>query len=88
MGRAEAALDAVERRLISETDGLIRLLTPPFADTPHDRVISRAMSPECGRTAASTHTALWVVRALAALGRRDQALKLLTMLNPIHRLDL
>ena len=29
-------MDAVERQLVSERDGLIRLLTPPFDRTPHD----------------------------------------------------
>ena len=35
-----------------------------------------------------THAALWVVRALAQLGRRDRAAKLLTMLSPVaHAAD-
>lgn len=84
-GRAEAALDAVERRLISETDGLIRLLTPPFADTPHDPGYIKGYVAGVRENGGQyTHAALWVVRALAALGRRDRAVKLLTMLNPIH----
>ncbi|HTL05930.1 MAG TPA: hypothetical protein VL241_09295, partial [Gemmatimonadales bacterium] len=34
--RAEAALDAVERQLVDEAGGLIRLLTPPFDRTAQD----------------------------------------------------
>ena len=40
------ALDAMERHLVSERDGIIRLLTPAFDRTPHDpgacRLTSRA----------------------------------------------
>ena len=35
-------------------DGLIRLLTPRFDKTTPDPAMSRAMSPACGKTAAST----------------------------------
>ena len=34
--RAEQAMDEAERQLVSEADGLIRLLTPPFDRTAHD----------------------------------------------------
>ncbi|MGQ0591343.1 MAG: GH36-type glycosyl hydrolase domain-containing protein [Gammaproteobacteria bacterium] len=44
--RRAQALDAVERYLVSEPDGLIRLLTPPFDKRRHTtQAISRAMSP-------------------------------------------
>jgi cyclic beta-1,2-glucan synthetase len=83
--RAEAALDAVERHLISEADGLIRLLTPPFEDTPHDPGYIKGYVAGVRENGGQyTHAALWVVRALAELGRRDRAAKLLDMLKPIH----
>src|SRR5262249_9900015 len=34
--RAASALNAVERELVSEADGLVRLLWPPFERTPND----------------------------------------------------
>ena len=83
--RAEAALDAVERHLISEPDGLIRLLTPPFEKTPHDPGYIKGYVAGVRENGGQyTHAALWVVRALAELGRRDRAVKLLELLTPIH----
>ena len=83
--RAEAALDAVERRLIAERDGLIRLLTPPFEHTPHDPGYIKGYVAGVRENGGQyTHAALWVVRALAELGRRDRAVRLLEMLTPIH----
>ncbi|MBK9952629.1 MAG: glycosyl transferase [Candidatus Competibacteraceae bacterium] len=84
--RAESALDAVERHLISERDGLIRLLAPPFENTAHDPGYIKGYVAGVRENGGQyTHAALWVVRALAELGRRDQAARLLEMLSPISR---
>ncbi|MFZ1827691.1 MAG: glycosyl transferase [Candidatus Competibacteraceae bacterium] len=84
--RAESALDAVERQLISEEEGLIRLLTPPFEQTPHDPGYIKGYVAGVRENGGQyTHAALWVVRALAELGRRDQAARLLEMLSPVSR---
>ncbi len=83
--RAEAALDAVERHLIAEPDGIIRLLTPPFANTPHDPGYIKGYVAGVRENGGQyTHAALWVVRALAELGRRDRVAALLEMLTPIY----
>ncbi|MFZ1640335.1 MAG: glycosyl transferase [Candidatus Contendobacter sp.] len=83
--RAEAALDAVERHLVAEEEGLIRLLTPPFEKTPHDPGYIKGYVAGVRENGGQyTHAALWVVRALAELGQRDRAVKLLEMLNPIR----
>jgi cyclic beta-1,2-glucan synthetase len=82
--RAESALDAVERQLISAEDGLIRLLTPPFEKTPHDPGYIKGYVAGVRENGGQyTHAALWVVRALAELGRRSQAAHLLEMLSPV-----
>jgi len=82
--RAEAAMEAVERHLIAEQDGLIRLLTPPFANTPQDPGYIKSYAAGMRENGGQyTHAALWVVRALAELGRRDQAVRLLEMLSPV-----
>ncbi|MEI2742915.1 MAG: glycosyl transferase [Candidatus Competibacter sp.] len=84
--RAESALDAVERQLISESEGLIRLLAPPFEHTPHDPGYIKGYVAGVRENGGQyTHAALWVVRAMAELGRRDQAARLLEMLSPISR---
>jgi N,N'-diacetylchitobiose phosphorylase len=82
--RAEQAMNAVEEHLISEKDGIIRLLIPPFENTPHDpgyiKGYVRGVRENGGQY---THAALWVVRAMAELGRTERAAHLLTMLSPI-----
>lgn len=87
--RAESALDAVERHLISDRDGLIRLLAPPFEHTPHDPGYIKGYVAGVRENGGQyTHAALWVVRALAELGRRDRAARLLERLSPVsHALD-
>ena len=83
--RRMQALDAVERYLVSEPDGLIRLLTPPFDKTTHDPGYIKGYVPGVRENGGQyTHAALWVVKALAESGRPERATRLLEMLNPIH----
>jgi cyclic beta-1,2-glucan synthetase len=84
--RAARAMDSVERHLVSDRDGLIRLLTPPFENTAHDpgyiKGYVRGVRENGGQY---THAALWVVAAMARLGRNDRVAALLEMLSPITR---
>ncbi|MGH8593730.1 MAG: GH36-type glycosyl hydrolase domain-containing protein [Gammaproteobacteria bacterium] len=83
--RAQRAMDAVERFLISEADGIIRLLAPPFDRTPKDPGYIKGYVPGVRENGGQyTPAALWVVQAMAGLGCRERALALLEMLNPIH----
>ncbi len=83
--RAAQALDAVERHLISEREGLIRLLTPPFENTPRDPGYIKGYVKGVRENGGQyTHAALWIVRALAEAGRTDRAAPLLAMLSPVH----
>ncbi|MFN8588842.1 MAG: glycosyl transferase [Candidatus Eisenbacteria bacterium] len=83
--RAAQAMDAVERHLVSEQDGLIRLLTPAFRDTPHDPGYIKGYVAGVRENGGQyTHGVLWVVRAMAELGRRDRAAALLAMLSPVR----
>ncbi|RPJ42639.1 MAG: glycosyl transferase, partial [Candidatus Latescibacterota bacterium] len=82
--RAALALGAVERHLISEEEGLIRLLAPPFDRTAHDPGYIKGYVPGVRENGGQyTHAALWVVRAFAEIGRRDRAARLLEMLSPV-----
>ncbi len=82
--RAALAMDAVERELVDEKAGLIRLLTPPFDKTAHDPGYIKGYLPGIRENGGQyTHAALWVVRALAELGRRERAAKLLEMIGPV-----
>jgi cellobiose phosphorylase len=82
--RAASALDQVEAQLISDDDRLVRLLTPPFVDTPRDPGYIRGYVAGVRENGGQyTHAATWVVRALAELGRRDRAAAVLDLLNPV-----
>ena len=82
--RAARAVAAAEERLVSEREGLIRLLDPPFDVTEHDPGYIKGYVPGVRENGGQyTHAALWLVRALAELGRRDRVAPLLAMLSPI-----
>ncbi|NVM74870.1 cyclic beta-1,2-glucan synthetase [Duganella sp. SG902] len=87
--RANQALDAMEQRLVSEQDGLIRLLTPAFVNTPNDPGYIKGYVAGVRENGGQyTHAACWAVRAMAEAGRRDRAARLLEMLSPVsHALD-
>ena len=83
--RADVAMDAVERHLVSNEHKLIRLLTPPFENTPRDPGYIKGYVPGVRENGGQyTHAALWVVKAMAELGRNDRAAELLAMLNPVN----
>jgi N,N'-diacetylchitobiose phosphorylase len=82
--RAEQAMDAVEEQLISESDGIVRLLTPAFVDTPHDPGYIKGYVAGVRENGGQyTHAACWVVMALAGLGRNERAARVLEMLSPV-----
>ncbi len=82
--RATQALDALEQHLVSEEDGIIRLLTPAFDKTPNDPGYIKGYLPGVRENGGQyTHGALWAVRALAEAGRGERAAALLEMLSPV-----
>ena len=82
--RARMAMAAAERQLVDRDAGLVRLLTPAFRDTPHDPGYIKGYVAGVRENGGQyTHAALWFVRALAELGARDRAAKLLAMLSPV-----
>jgi N,N'-diacetylchitobiose phosphorylase len=82
--RAEQALDSLERHLVSDGEGIIRLLTPAFDKTPHDPGYIKGYLPGVRENGGQyTHGALWAVRALAEAGRTERAARLLAMLSPV-----
>jgi cyclic beta-1,2-glucan synthetase len=83
--RAESALSEMRRHLINEQDGIIRLLAPPFDRTPHDPGYIKGYVPGVRENGGQyTHAALWAVRAIAEMGDRENAVRLLTMLTPVR----
>ncbi|HZX29316.1 MAG TPA: hypothetical protein VFF16_19740 [Telluria sp.] len=83
--RAAQALDAMEQRLVSGEDRLIRLLTPPFVDTPQDPGYIKGYVAGVRENGGQyTHAACWAVRAVAEAGRRERAAELLANLSPVR----
>jgi cyclic beta-1,2-glucan synthetase len=82
--RAKSALAAVEKHLVDRDAGLIKLLTPPFDRTPHDPGYIKGYLPGVRENGGQyTHGVLWVVRALAEMGRGSSAVELLKLLSPV-----
>jgi cyclic beta-1,2-glucan synthetase len=83
-GRAGQALDAMEQQLVSTRDKLVRLLTPPFQDTPQDPGYIKGYVAGVRENGGQyTHAACWAVRALAEAGRSERAAQVLEMLSPV-----
>ena len=83
--RGDRAMAAVDEQLVAETTGSSACSTRRSTARRTTPATSRATCRACARTAASTRTrALWVVRALAELGRARRAPRNCSaMLNPI-----
>jgi cyclic beta-1,2-glucan synthetase len=82
--RAAQALDAMEQQLVSDDDKLVRLLAPPFQDTPQDPGYIKGYVAGVRENGGQyTHAACWAVRALAEAGRSERAAKVLEMLSPV-----
>ena len=71
-------------RLVCRDAGIIKLLTPPFDRTPNDPGYIKGYLPGIRENGGQyTHGVLWVVRALAEMGRGTHAVELLRMLSPV-----
>jgi cyclic beta-1,2-glucan synthetase len=83
--RAALAMEAVARYLVREQDGLILLLTPPFAGPEQDPGYIRGYPPGIRENGGQyTHAATWVLWALAELGDVERAVGLFQRLLPIR----
>jgi cyclic beta-1,2-glucan synthetase len=83
--RAKQAMAAVESRLIKGDDGLILLFDPPFDAGKLNPGYIKGYLPGIRENGGQyTHAAIWVVVAMARLGRGREAFDLFRLLNPIH----
>jgi cyclic beta-1,2-glucan synthetase len=83
--QTESALNAVENHLIDDKHGLIKLLTPPFANTKEDPGYIKGYVAGVRENGGQyTHAACWTVEAFALAGRTNRAAELLKMLSPIR----
>jgi cellobiose phosphorylase len=83
--KARDALKSAEQHLVSEQEGIIRLLTPAFDETDKNPGYIKGYIPGVRENGGQyTHAALWLVKALSHHGNRERAAKLLQMLTPIN----
>lgn len=82
--RAEQALDSLKAELVDAEHDIIRLLHPPFVNTPHDPGYIKGYVAGVRENGGQyTHAACWVIRAMVEAGRRDDAAHFLQRLSPV-----
>ncbi len=82
--RIEKSLDSLERELVDPVFDIIRLLDPPFINTPHDPGYIKGYVAGVRENGGQyTHAACWVIRAMAEAGRREEAARLLQQISPV-----
>ncbi|MCF3640697.1 protein ndvB [Rhizobium sp. TRM95111] len=82
---AKSAMASVLGELVDDEAAMIRLFTPPLAETPQDAGYIKAYPPGVRENGGQyTHAATWVVLALAEQGRNDDAWKCLQHLLPVN----
>jgi cyclic beta-1,2-glucan synthetase len=83
--RAVRAMAAVDAQLVSRSDGLVKLFTPPFDHAAHDPGYIQAYPPGLRENGGQyTHAAMWATLAFAKAGDGDRAADLFSLLNPIN----
>jgi cellobiose phosphorylase len=85
IARSRMAMQAVDERLVRRDAALIQLLDPPFDKSNLDPGYIRGYVPGVRENGGQyTHGAIWATMAFAALGERERAWELLTMINPVN----
>lgn len=83
--KARKALESANELLVSEPEGIIRLLTPPFDKTAKNPGYIKGYIPGVRENGGQyTHAALWLTKAFAEIGDRDRAAELMQMLTPLN----
>src|SRR5699024_452089 len=83
--KMKPAMDSVEKYLVDEEEGIIKLLSPPFDESYLDPGYIKSYVPGVRENGGQyTHAATWVIKAFALLGNGDKAHKLFNLINPIN----
>lgn len=83
--RANKAMASLEDYLVMREEGLIKLLTPPFADGVQEPGYIKGYVPGVRENGGQySHAAAWVVMAFALLKEGDKAVELFGLINPIN----
>ncbi len=83
--RRRAAMDALDKRLVRRTEGLVQLLDPPFDRSALDPGYIKGYVPGVRENGGQyTHAAVWASMAFAELGDGARAWELLRLINPVR----
>ena len=83
--RSRVAMEAVDQRLVSRGDGLIRLFDPPFDRSDHDPGYIKGYIPGVRENGGQyTHAAIWTIMAFALMGEHERAWELFALINPVN----
>jgi cellobiose phosphorylase len=78
-------LAAVDQQLVRRDLGLIKLLTPPFDKSALNPGYIKGYVPGVRENGGQyTHSAIWTIMAFAALGDREKAYELFSLINPVN----
>jgi len=84
--QARQAMAALDRALVDDDAGLVRLLDPPLAHHEPSAGYIQAYPPGVRENGGQySHAGVWAVMAQAALGDADAAYRYFTYLSPAHR---
>ncbi|MDX1617970.1 MAG: glucoamylase family protein, partial [Balneolaceae bacterium] len=82
--KARRALESAGHHLVSEKEGIIRLLTPPFDRTEKNPGYIKGYIPGVRENGGQyTHGALWLIKAYAEMDYGNWATYLMRMVSPI-----
>jgi cyclic beta-1,2-glucan synthetase len=85
--RARTAMAAVQEHLVDEENRLVLLLTPPFQRADPYPGYIRNYPPGVRENGGQyTHAGIWAAWAMAEMGDRDTAFRLLQFMNPVTRI--
>ncbi|SDJ07529.1 GH36-type glycosyl hydrolase domain-containing protein [Aliiruegeria lutimaris] len=86
MDRAAHAIRSAAEHLVDRNARLVRLLAPPFDQTPRDPGYIRAYPPGIRENGGQyTHAATWLGLAFARLGDGNAAHEIFDLINPVRR---
>ena len=86
--RTESCIKCVEKQLVDENHGIVKLLTPPFKKSLNNpgyiMDYPRGIRENGGQY---THAVSWYLMALIKAGYHDRAYRYYQMINPVNRTD-
>ena len=84
----ESSLESAQKYLVDRKNGVIKLLYPPFDNPKHNPGYIKAYVPGVRENGGQyTHGAIWLSKAYFEIQKPEQALDILSILNPINHSD-